>query len=94
MDSRGLKTPLTLQLLPLEIKGGALERSARITRRFTNLVIDGITEGSFRPVDPLLAGQALTVAINTARDLRHWSKPEFDVSAIPLIESALGTGIV
>lgn len=84
----------SLQLLPLEIKGGALERSARITRRFTNLVIDGITEGSFRPVDPLLAGQALTVAINTARDLRHWSKPEFDVSAIPLIESALGTGIV
>lgn len=83
----------SLQFLPAEIKGGALERSARITRRFANLVIDGIIEGSMRPVDPLIAGQMLTVVINTARDLGHWSSPRFGLEAGALLEQSLGRGI-
>lgn len=83
----------SLQLLPSEIKGKALEKSARITRRFTNLVIDGITDGSIRAVDPLIAGQMIIVAINTARDLHHWSNPRFGIEAVPLLEKSLTKGI-
>lgn len=84
----------SIQFLPPEIKQGAMERAARITRRFSNLVADGIIDGSLRPVDPMTAGQMITVALNTARELRHWTAPQFGPEGGALMEGMLAHGIL
>lgn len=62
-----------LQALPNELRDDVLERSNRMARRFAGMMIDGISEGTVRAVDPLIASQAVMGAINSAYDLRKWA---------------------
>jgi len=63
-----------LQALPAEMRGAMIERSDRMAMRFAGMIADGITEGSIRPVDPMIAGQSVMGVINAASDMRHWAQ--------------------
>lgn len=69
------ETPLlrstALLALPIGLRGSVVARSDRIARRVSGLIIDGISEGSLPPVDPLVAGQLLMSVVNAAYELRE-----------------------
>ncbi len=43
-----------------------------VTNRFAGMISDGIAEGSIRPIDPLIGGNLIMVAINSAAELPAW----------------------
>lgn len=44
----------------------------RVTQRIAGDLVDGMIDGSVRPLDPLLAAQVATATINNASELRDW----------------------
>jgi AcrR family transcriptional regulator len=44
----------------------------RLTERMANVVVDGMMDGSIRPLDPAIAAQAIVAAINAAAELHRW----------------------
>ena len=82
-----------LQAVPSELRGGVIEGSNRIARRFAGTMIDGITEGSIRPVDPLVASQLLVATLNAAYELRKWAGMLEPAEAVRLYASTLTHGL-
>jgi len=74
-------TPLlrtsALQAVPMDERARVLQRSQRVGRRFSGMLVDAFAEGSIRIVDPQIAGQALLATINAAYEMRGWSE-QFD----------------
>ena len=62
-----------LQALPRAMREEAMVRSRRIGRRYADILIDGISDGSIRPLDPLIGSQMIVVAVNAAFELRRWA---------------------
>jgi len=82
-----------LQAVPGELRGGVIEGSNRIARRFAGTTIDGITEGSIRPIDPLVASQLLVATLNAAFELRKWAGVQEPAEAVRLYASTLTHGL-
>ncbi len=82
-----------LQALPTEFREGVIDSSNRMARRFAGTIIDGISEGSIRAVDPLIASQMLMPAINCAYELRNWAAGMDEGEAIRVYASTLATGL-
>ena len=82
-----------LQALPPEMRMRVVERSNRIARRFAGTMIDGISEGSIRAIDPLIAAQALMVTLNAAYELRGWARGMAPGEAVAVYASTLATGL-
>tara|TARA_R110002095_G_scaffold97636_1_gene85717 strand:- start:600 stop:1262 length:663 start_codon:yes stop_codon:yes gene_type:complete len=82
-----------LQVLPSEWRTDMLERSTRLARRFAGMMIDGITEGTVRTIDPLIASQVVMGALNSAYDLRGWVAPLPQETAIELYSSTVAHGL-
>ena len=61
-----------LQALPEALRGHTVRRADRVSQRFASMIADGAAEGSIRPVDPFLAAQMVSAAINAAADLIRW----------------------
>lgn len=61
-----------LQALPEELRGQTVRRADRVAQRFASMIADGAAEGSIRPVDPFIAAQMVSAAINAAADLIRW----------------------
>ena len=59
--------------LPTDTRAAMVERSNRIARRFAGTISDGIPEGTIRPVDSLIAAQAMMAFLNAAFDMRKWA---------------------
>lgn len=59
--------------LPRSVRSAMVDRSNRIARRYAGMMNDGIAEGSIRPIDPLIAAQALMALQNAAFDMRKWA---------------------
>jgi len=59
-----------LSSMPPEHKAEILGHSYRISRQFASMVVDAITDGSARAVDPMVAGAMVHAAINIAADAR------------------------
>ena len=59
--------------VPADMRPGLRRRFQQIAHGFAGTISDGITDGSLRPVDALLAAQLLMVAFNGANsmDPRH-----------------------
>ena len=70
-----------------------VDRSNRIARRFAGTMSDGIAEGSIRPVDPLIASQALMAMQNAAFDMRKWAGTMPRDRAIAYYASTLAFGL-
>lgn len=82
-----------LQALPRGVRGAMVERSDHIARRFAGMMIDGISEGSVRAIDPLVASQTLIAMLNAAYELRHWADALPPADAITLYASTLAFGL-
>ncbi|MGH7024581.1 MAG: TetR/AcrR family transcriptional regulator [Caulobacteraceae bacterium] len=59
-----------LQSLPSAPRNAMIERANRVTARFAGMIADGVAQGVMRPVDPLIAAQTVTAAVNAIADLR------------------------
>ncbi|MFN3834823.1 MAG: TetR/AcrR family transcriptional regulator [Glycocaulis sp.] len=82
-----------LQALPNEWRDDVLERSNRMARRFAGMMIDGISEGTVRAVDPLIASQVVMGAINSSYDLRKWASGQSREAAIAHYGGTLARGL-
>lgn len=79
--------------LPLHEQRLMLDRSNRIARRYSGTMLDGIAEGSCRPVDVLIAAQALMALQNAAFDMRGWARTMPREQAIAFYASTLAFGM-
>lgn len=59
--------------LPAGERQSMVDRSNRIARRFAGTLSDGIAEGTIRPLDALIASQAMMAFLNAAFDMRKWA---------------------
>jgi AcrR family transcriptional regulator len=75
--------------LRAEVGGG----SRRTALTFASMLIDGITEGSVRAVDPLIASNVINSTLYSALGLREWSTQQRNERAIALYASTLMFGI-
>lgn len=82
-----------LTALPIGVRQVMVERSNRIARRFAGTISDGIAEGTIRPVDSLIAAQALMAFLNAAFDMRKWAWSMPRERAIALYASTLTFGL-
>ena len=79
--------------LPEAMRGEARRSMDRLTQRYGHIVVDGIADGSIRPVDPSIAADMITGAINAVVELGHWL-PGFDVEeALDLFMRPLMLGL-
>ncbi|HWA60821.1 MAG TPA: TetR family transcriptional regulator [Caulobacteraceae bacterium] len=71
MSPRGpLMRTSALQSLPEPERGRVVDRAYRIARRFAGMISDGAAAGVLRPVDPAVAAQMLSAAVNSVADMR------------------------
>lgn len=56
----------------------------RLAERLNSVVVDGLADGSVRPLDPAVASQALIAIINAAAELQRWVPGVDPDSAVPL----------
>lgn len=92
-DDQPLLRTTALQALPAEMRANVVDRSNRMARRFAGTMIDGITEGSIRAVDPLIASQALLAMLNVAVDSRNWARRLPPHQAIAAYASTIAYGL-
>ena len=62
--------------------------------RITDILIDGISEGSLRPVDPLVASQVFIQAITAAHELKRWVPGVNRENAMELYVRPVFTGVL
>jgi AcrR family transcriptional regulator len=79
--------------LPGSVRTAMVDRSNRIARRFAGTMMDGIAEGSIRPVDALVAAQTLMALQNAAFDMRKWAGTMPRDRAIAMYASTLLYGL-
>ena len=82
-----------LQALPSDLRSQVVDRSNRMARRFAGTMIDGITEGSVRRIDPLVASQAVMAMLNAAADLHKWAGRTEPDRAVADYASTLAYGL-
>ncbi|HEX4197012.1 MAG TPA: TetR family transcriptional regulator [Caulobacteraceae bacterium] len=58
--------------LPPELRQPMGARFHEATSRFAEMIGEGIADGSIRPVDPLIAAQAVMAMVNSSAYLRTW----------------------
>ena len=79
--------------LPPVARQAMVDRSNRIARRFAGTMMDGVAEGSIRPVDALVASQALMALLNAAFDMRKWASAMPRERAVSFYASTLAFGL-
>jgi AcrR family transcriptional regulator len=83
-----------LQALPADVRRHrVIERSNRMAQRFAGMMIDGISEGTIRPIDPMIASQVLMSTLNNAYELRHWAERQSPGEAARLYASTVAFGL-
>ena len=92
-DGDQLLRTSALQGMPTDLLRAALDRSNRAAGRFADMVIDAMSEGSVRAVDPVVASQMLMAAINGAYELRGWAGKLERSKAVELYASTLFDGL-
>lgn len=84
-----------LQALARDQKDDVVTRSNRLARRFAGMLIDGIADGSVRPIDPLIASQLIMSTLNGAYEARRWAERFGDPPlAIETYASTLSAGLL
>ena len=92
-DGDQLLRTSALQGMPTDVLRAALDRSNRAAGRFADMVIDAMSEGSVRAVDPVVASQMLMAAINGAYELRGWAEKLGREQAVEIYASTLFDGL-
>lgn len=92
-ESAPLLRTTALSGLPVEVRTAMIDRSNRIARRYAGTIMDGVAEGSCRPVDALIAAQALMALQNAAFDMRKWAGTMARPRAIAMYASTILFGL-
>ena len=92
-DAWPLLRTTALHALPTDVRANVVERSNRMALRFAGTLVDGISEGSIRPVDPMITSQVIMATLNAAYDLRHWAQRLPRDKAVAMYASTLATGL-
>ena len=92
-DQASLLRTTALSGLPAGERQSMVDRSNRIARRIAGTMMDGIAEGTIRPLDCLVASQAMMALLNAAFDMRKWAWPMPRDRAIALYASTLMFGM-
>ena len=72
-DEGPLLRATAVSALPDEAQRDNVRRTQfRLTERMTSVVVDGLIDGSIRPLDPHIAAQASIAAINAGAELQRW----------------------
>lgn len=66
----------------------------RLTERMTSVVVDGMVDGSMRPLDPAIAAQTVVAAINAAAELTRWVPGATPATAADLYVRAAFEGVL
>jgi AcrR family transcriptional regulator len=67
-----LRASATTALPDQAQRGRAGATLGRLAERMTSVVVDGMVDGSIRPLDPSIAAQTAVAAVNAAAELRRW----------------------
>jgi len=70
------------------------ERAQRVTDRFAAMIADGVTDGSIRPVDPMIAAHLLEVALACTSELPLWVKGAATSEGAELLLAPLLAGLI
>ena len=62
-----------MSALPETIREDVETTMARLSERFGMFIVDGMIDGSIRPVDPSIAAQCVNATINAAAALERWA---------------------
>ena len=73
-DAMPLLRTTALHAIPGDERVSIVDRANRLAKRFAGMVIDGISEGSVRAIDPLIASQIIMSTINPANEMGSWSR--------------------
>ena len=79
--------------LPPTVRSAMVDRSNMVARRYAGTIMDGVAEGSMRPVDALIASQTLMALQNAAFDMRKWAGTMPRERAVALYASTLLFGL-
>ncbi|MBL8270608.1 TetR/AcrR family transcriptional regulator [Steroidobacter sp.] len=73
MSDRGpLLRTSALVALPISMRQEMIEAYGRVSNRFAGVIVDGITAGSIRAVDPMIGAQMLSATLNASAEYRWW----------------------
>lgn len=61
-----------LAAMPAAMRPALMMEYDRLAQRAAGVVVDGIADGSIRPVDPVIAALFIMGMINAAAELHHW----------------------
>lgn len=67
-----LRATATSALPDAEHRERVRRTTQRLTERMANVVVDGMMDGSIRPLDPSIAAQGAIGAINAAAEIHRW----------------------
>ena len=79
--------------LPVNVRTAMVDRSNLVARRYAGTIMDGVAEGSCRPVDALIAAQTLMALQNAAFDMRKWASTMPRARAIAMYASTILFGL-
>lgn len=81
------------QSLPAQLRTLVFDESTRLARRYAGMMMDGIAEGSVRPVDSLIAAQMIMSMLNSAFDVRAWATRLSLQDAVSIYASTIAYGL-
>lgn len=80
--------------LPEADSYATLRTMNRLSERFANFVVDGVADGSVRPVDPAIAAQMVHGMINAAATITRWVPGVTIDNAVDLFARPLFMGLL
>ena len=79
--------------LPPDLRQGTLHTLNGLTEKFGVFVVDGIIDGSIRPLDPSVAAQLVSAMINAVAELPLWARGVTEQTVAALFARPLFLGI-
>ncbi|WP_313707012.1 TetR/AcrR family transcriptional regulator [Massilia sp.] len=80
--------------LPEEMRVAKLDETSRLDRRFVSLLVDGMQDGSIRPLDQAIAGDLVSGMVNAAVLLDRWVPDVNGENALELFVRPLFEGLL
>lgn len=81
------------QSLPMQLRSLVFDESTRLARRYAGMMMDGIAEGTVRPVDCLIAAQTIMSTLNSAYDVRSWASRHPLETAVSMYAATIAFGL-
>lgn len=95
LSSRGpLLRYTALNAVPEAIRPDLEDTMGRLAERYATWVVDGLKDGSVRPVDPFIAGRLVNGMVNLAANLERWAPDATCDTAPDLLAKPLFMGVL